>query len=158
MINIVKAEKKHLKELNELLYQVHDVHVNGRPDIFKKGVKKFTDEELIKLLEEKNKPIFIAVDKDTDEVLGHLFCIYQYIENNESLENRKVLFIDDLCVHEKARGKSIGKKLCEFSLELAKKEKFDAVTLNIWNFNEDAFRLYEKLGFKPLKTLMEIKL
>ena len=49
-IKIRRANKDDIDGLNILLYQVHGVHVNGRPDIFKKGEKKFSDEELKKLL------------------------------------------------------------------------------------------------------------
>ena len=43
-IKIRRANKDDIDGLNILLYQVHGVHVNGRPDIFKKGEKKFSDE------------------------------------------------------------------------------------------------------------------
>lgn len=35
------AEETDLDRINELLYQVHKVHSDLRPDLFKKGVKKY---------------------------------------------------------------------------------------------------------------------
>jgi hypothetical protein len=36
-----------LEAINKLLIQVLTVHHNGRPDLFKAGTKKYTDEELL---------------------------------------------------------------------------------------------------------------
>lgn len=158
MIKIKKAEVGDILGLNELLYQVHDVHAQGRPDIFKKGAKKYNEVELEEIIKNENTPIFVAIDENSNEVLGHMFCIFKEVKDHVSLENRKILFIDDLCVHEKARGQKIGQKFCDFALELCKKENCHSLTLDIWNFNEGALKFYERLGFKPLKTVMEMKI
>ena len=49
MKNIRRAIEKDVDDINELLYQVHKVHSDGRPDIFKEGCKKYTTKELKKL-------------------------------------------------------------------------------------------------------------
>lgn len=158
MIKIRKAEKKDVEGINNLLYQVHDVHAIGRPDIFKKGLKKFDDLELIEIIENEKYLIFVAVDEN-EKILGHIFCeIQETSENAKSLQKRKVLYVDDLCVDENVRGKNIGKKLYEYILSIAKDKSCNAVTLHIWNFNEKAMKFYEKIGFEPLKTLMEKKI
>jgi len=43
---IRRAEQKDMDGINNLLNQVLMVHHNGRPDLFKANVKKYTDEEL----------------------------------------------------------------------------------------------------------------
>lgn len=45
-MNIRLAQTKDIDKTNSLLCQVLDVHHNGRPDLFKGGVKKYTDAEL----------------------------------------------------------------------------------------------------------------
>ena len=40
-------------------------------------------------------------------------------------------------------------------INFAKENNFTSVTLDVWNFNESALKFYEKIGFLPLKTLME---
>ena len=40
---ICRAEEKDIPTINKLLYEVHKVHSDARPDIFKKGEKKYTD-------------------------------------------------------------------------------------------------------------------
>ena len=78
--------------------------------------------------------------------------------NNNILTDIKTLYIDDLCVDEKSRGKHIGSKLFEFVKEFAQNSGCYNVTLNVWSLNENALRFYEKCGMKPQKIGMEIML
>ena len=78
---IRRANINDLDAINSLLKQVLDVHHNGRPDIFKGGVKKYTDEELVELIKDDEKPIFVYEENGIVE--GYCFCIFQqYINNN----------------------------------------------------------------------------
>ena len=139
--------------MEELLLQVDMVHHNGRPDIFKIG-RKYSDDELKELLKDKQRPILVSVDKD-DEVMGYCFCIYQRHENNSVLTDIKTLYIDDLCVDEKCRGRHIGKELYEAAVNLAKDNGCYNLTLNVWSCNPSAMRFYEACGLVPQKIGME---
>ena len=141
--------------INRLLKQVLMVHHEGRPDLFKADVKKYTDEELAAIIKDDEKPIFVARDDD-GEVMGYAFCVYQQYVNNNILTDVKTLYIDDLCVDESLRGQHVGKKLYEYVLAFAKAEGFYNVTLNVWSCNEGAMRFYEKCGLKPQKVGMEV--
>ena len=48
-MNIRKAEKKDIPQIETLLFQVAKVHSDGRPDLFQSGQKKYTTEELEEL-------------------------------------------------------------------------------------------------------------
>ena len=151
---IRKAEARDIGRLDDLLYQVHLLHATGRPDIFRKGNKKYTDEELRAILADERTPVFVAVD-DADSVMGYAFCVYQEVAGDLSLMDRKTLYIDDLCVDEALRGRHIGQALYRYVLDVAQKNGCDAVTLNVWCLNEGAMRFYEKCGMTPLKVVME---
>ena len=157
MLKIRRAVEKDINRIEELLYQVHKVHSDERPDIFKEGMKKYTKEELEELIENDEKPIFVSIDKN-DRIVGYVFCIYQHTKGVQSLIDRKILFIDDFCVDSDERGKNIGGQMYQFIEEEAKKNECSSVILNVWNFNGGAMRFYEKLGFSALKTVMEKKL
>lgn len=150
---IRRAIEKDIPAINSLLSQVLEVHATGRSDIFKTGTKKFTDEELIELIHNDEKPIYVY--EENDEVLGYTFIEYDISKGSNSKQDRKSLFIEDFCVDEKHRRKGIASKLFEFCEELAVKENCDSVTLNVWNFNDDAIAFYERMGMSPLKTIME---
>ena len=153
-MNIRRATEQDIGGINALLYQVHRIHAEGRPDIFRLGNKKYNDDELRAIIADDNAPIFVATD-DAETVLGYAFCIYQEVKNNASLCDRKTVYIDDLCVDATLRGQHIGSALYDYVKEQAKSEGCVAVTLNVWCLNEGAMHFYEKLGMKPLKVVME---
>ncbi len=140
--------------LNRLLCQVLAVHHNGRPDLFKGNVKKYTDDQLKAILADDSKPIFVAVD-DTEYVLGYAFCVFQQHIGDNILTDVKTLYIDDLCVDENIRGQHIGSALYEHVLNFAKAQHCYNVTLNVWSLNEGAIKFYERCGMKPQKIGME---
>ena len=151
---IRRAKREDMAGINKLLNQVLMVHHNGRPDLFKANVKKYTDEELARIIIDDSKPIFVAVN-ETEEVLGYAFCMFQRYINNNILTDIKTLYIDDLCVDEERRGMHIGKKLYDFVVEFAKSEDCYNLTLNVWSCNQNAMKFYEKCGLVPQKVGME---
>ena len=154
-MQIRRAKETDIDALNKLLMQVLMVHHNGRPDLFKANVKKYTDEELLVLLGDDNAPIFVAVD-ETEEVLGYAFCKFiQHMKSN-ILTDIKSLYIDDLCVDEEKRGMQIGTALYEYVIAFAKDNNCYNVTLNVWSCNESARKFYEKCGMVPQKVGMEV--
>ena len=150
------AKEKDIPRIEDLLLQVCLVHYNGRPDIFKVG-RKYSADELKLLLKDENRPILVSVD-ESDEVLGYCFCIYQKHIENSVLTDIKTLYIDDLCVDEKLRGKHIGKELYEAAVKLAKDTGCYNLTLNVWSCNPSALRFYEAMGLVPQKICMELVL
>ena len=153
-MNIRRAVKSDMEGINKLLHQVLMVHHNGRPDLFKANVKKYTDEELALIIADDSKPIFVA-EGENNEVLGYAFCAFQQHINNNILTDIKTLYIDDLCVDEEKRGMHIGKLLYEYVVEFAKSQDCYNLTLNVWSCNESAMKFYEKCGLAPQKIGME---
>lgn len=156
-MQIRRADIKDADKINELLFQVAKIHANGRPDIFKTATKKYSDQELIEIINNDDSPIFVATD-EKDFCLGYAFCVFQKTKDSILLQDRKTLYIDDICVDENSRGKHIGKSLYDFVENFAKENGFDNITLNVWSFNENAYKFYEKCGMTPLKTTMEKRL
>ena len=112
---IRRANKGDIEAINSLLMQVLNVHHKGRPDIFKGGTKKYTNEELNGIIENDITPVFVY--EENNNIEGYCFCIFQQHINNNILTDIKTLYIDDLCVDENSRGKHIGTKLYEFVKE-----------------------------------------
>lgn len=152
---IRRAAEQDMKGINCLLKQVLMVHHNGRPDLFKEGGKKYTDEQLRDILQDALRPVFVAVD-EKEAVLGYAFCILQQHADDNILTDIKTLYIDDLCVDEGMRGQQIGKRIYQYVLKYAKQEACYNVTLNVWSCNEGAMRFYEACGLKPQKVGMEV--
>ena len=151
---IRRAEEKDIPKIGDLLSQVCLVHHNGRPDIFNVG-RKYSDDELKVLLKDESRPILVSVD-EKDDVLGYCFCIYQRHTDNSVLTDIKTLYIDDLCVDERLRGKHIGRDLYEAAVKLARDTNCYNLTLNVWSCNPSALRFYESMGLVPQKIGMEL--
>lgn len=151
--NIRRAIPADADTINKLLFQVLKVHSDARPDIFKAGTKKYSDKELLDIIDDDSRPIFVA-EKD-GAVLGYAFCVHQQFINNNNMTDIKTLYIDDLCVDESARNMHIGTVLYEFVLKYAEENGYYNVTLNVWADNVNAVKFYEKLGLRKQKIGME---
>ena len=143
-----------IPEIIALLKQVHKIHSDGRPDYFKAGGIKYTEDELSDLFRDKDRPVFVY-EGDSKKILGYIFCIVNTTEDSSSLNARRSLYIDDLCVDSDARHIGIGTQLYKYATEYAKKNGFNSITLRVWAFNKDAISFYEGLGMKAMHTTME---
>lgn len=151
-IIVRRATKQDIPAILELLKQVNKVHYDGRPDLFKLATK-YTEDELEAILNDDNTPVFVA-DKEGN-VLGHGFCVFQRPANTRLLTDILTLYIDDICVDEKARGENVGRAIYDHIIDFARKSGCYNVTLNVWNCNPGAMKFYEKLGLEPYKIGME---
>ena len=152
-IMIRRAAESDIPVIDKLLYQVHKIHSDIRPDLFNKGTKKYTDEELRSIIADELTPVFVA-EKD-GMVLGYAFCIHQQHINNNNLTDIRTLYIDDLCVDEASRGMHVGRALYDHVISYARENGYYNVTLNVWAGNDSAMRFYESVGLKVQKVGME---
>lgn len=156
-MRIRKAREKDIERINELLYQVCMIHHQGRPDLFKAGARKYSEQQLIDILNDEKTPVLAAVDDD-DRLLGYAFCVFKEVRNDNILTDNKSLYIDDLCVDERFRGKGIGGALYRAVKAFALEHGCDSLTLNVWSCNTAALAFYQQCGFTPQKTVMEEKI
>lgn len=114
--------------INELRKQVNDLHVEGKPDVFKPG---FCDElrDFINVIwNDPEQEIVVAV---ADEVICG-FGIIHHINKPENpfMKERDFLDIDEFCVDETYRRKGVATDLITFIKEYAK-EKVLKIQMNI---------------------------
>lgn len=150
---IRRARKSDIDEINRLLFQVHKVHSDIRQDLFIPGKKKYSSEELEKIIDDDSTPVFVYEDEGA--ICGYLFGIFTDTFKHDSLVDHRSLYIDDLCVDENKRSKGIGKALYSFIKDFAKKNGCYNITLNVWQGNDSSLAFYQKLGMKVQKTVME---
>lgn len=89
-----------------------------------------------------NAALFIAEDEE-GEPLGfvNLTTATDYYTNSTTAH------IADLVVAPRAGGQGVGTALVERAEEWARREGFALLTLNVFSANEQARRLYRRLGF-----------
>ena len=155
-MNIRPAESRDIPGMIELLYQVGEVHHVIRPDIFRSGAIKYTDDALEEILKDETKPIFVA--DENGFVAGYCFCQIRESCGSTVLTDRKELYIDDLCVDENRRGQHIGSLLYDYAVNYAKEIGCQFLTLNVWCGNDSAMKFYESAGLTKRSIMMETKL
>ena len=152
---IRRAEISDIPDILRLLTQVCNVHQEIRPDIFKRDGVKYTADDLTTLLADESRPVWCAVEDD--QFLGYCFCQWEFSPDGSVGFARKELYIDDLCVDEKTRGKGVASALFRHVSAVAKAEGANFITLNVWEGNS-ALQFYEKMGMKPRKVFMDLPL
>ena len=152
--DVRRAQTCDLDAIKLLLKQVLEIHHKGRPDIFRGGCRKYTDEELTGLISDDSCPIFVAVDNN-EKVVGYCFCVFKQQLDSHILTDIKTLYIDDLCVDENARSQGIGKLIFNYVKSFAKEQGCYNLTLNVWACNESALKFYQKMGLEVQKQEME---
>ena len=167
-----KAGKRDIQAIIELLHQVNMVHHVLRPDLFKPNTTKYDEQELETLIGDDSRPVFVfdaesprtnggmasARGQEESKILGHAFCLVTEVKDDKLLQDIKTLYIDDICVDEKARGKHVGKALYEYVRDYAQSIGCNNITLNVWDGNDAALNFYKNMGMKVQKTTMEIAL
>ena len=154
MNTVRRARESDIPAILDLLVQVDMVHHNGRPDLFKGPATKYNAEELKAILRNGETPVFVCTD-ETGRVTGHGFCQMQHAGGQLMVEHG-TLYIDDICVDEKARGQGAGRALFEAIKAYAAEKGCYNVTLNVWTCNPGAMAFYTRLGLVPYKTGMEM--
>jgi len=155
VMNFRKAQEKDAMKIAEMLVDIGALHHNGRPDIYKDNLQKYNEEDIKKILEDENLPVFVVTDEN-DNVAAYAFCIIKTVEETKALVGRKFLYIDDFCVDKNYRKMNVGTFLMEKVVEEAKEMSISSIELNVWEFNEGAVKFYEKCGFITQKREMEI--
>ena len=150
------AREEELDRVNELRKQVNDLHVTGKPEVFKKG---FPDElrDFIHVIYNDPEQEIIVADSD-GTICG--FAVLHHIVKGETpfMYERDFLDIDEFCVDAAFRRQGVASRMMAFIRSYAKEKGFHRLELNMWEFNEGALAFYEAAGFKTFRRYMEMML
>ena len=184
-ILIRMAERRDINGIMELLKYIARHHHEGRPDIFLDGGSKYNAAELEAILNDADRPIFVAVETgenaatsaagaetgvagaetgaartDTEaaagSVLGYCFCIVKRFSDHAVIKDYSSLYIDDFCVDPNKQKRGVGKLILNMAKEYAKQIGVYEIDLNVWEFNEGAIKFYERCGFVTQRRHMEL--
>ena len=95
--------------------------------------------------------IFLAAEEDS-AVIG--LCVVTIREPKAGLFV-KIAYMDDLVVDESRRGQGIARRLFLTAQQEAKARGAGRLDLMVWEFNQNALKLYESLGMKPQRYILE---
>ena len=150
------AREEDLDQVNLLRRQVNDLHVAGKPDVFKPG---FCDElrDYIHVIFADPAQRIVVAERD-GAVCG--FAVLHHIVRPENpfMFIRDFLDVDEFCVDENCRRQGIAGAMVTFVLNYAREQGFPRLELNMWEFNRGALAFYEAAGFRTYRRYMEINL
>lgn len=151
MIIRIISEKDY-EGIKKLVFQVHKLHLENRPDAFN-DVDPF-DKTYFDFIVNDEKTIALVSEKD-DDIIGFCLVTLRDPSENPILKVRNVAFVEDLCVDNQCRKMGIGKALMEEMERQCKARGADVIELTVWSFNGHAINFYENLGMLPRSITME---
>ena len=150
------ARKEELDRVNELRKQVNDLHVAGKPDVFKPGFSRELQDYLYVIWDDPEQDI--AVAELDGKIAG--FAVLHHIcrPENPFMNVRDFLDIDEFCVDAACRRRGVASAMIAFIRDYAWEKGFHRLELNMWEFNQDALAFYEAAGFRTFRRYMEMML
>ena len=125
-----------------LARQVHAMHVAWRPDIYEMPEQLYPEERFLAVIRERQ----LYVAKINTVVVGYALLKMRHYDW-PGVVKRKVMLIDELCVHESCRNQGIGKQMMNDAWALAKAFRCTDLQLGVYPQNDDAVGFYQKCGF-----------
>ena len=149
-MNVRKAKLDDIENnLGDIFIDGFKFHLNGRPDIFDNNkTEEQLKNELKTTIDSDN---IVLVAEEDGNIKGYIIC---QIKNKQS----KTMWIDQLVVDKKARGKGIAKLLINEVNDISIKEECERIEFCCWNFNVNANEMYKHLGFEEQRTVFERRL
>ena len=150
MIELATAnDRPHVERLAK---QVHQMHVDWRPDLFLMPEELFPEERFSELV--KNRELYVA--KMGGAVVG--YCLLKMRPSNDiGRVPRKVMVIDQLCVDEEFRNHGIGTQMVTEIRALARAFRCTDLQLGVYPQNDAAVSFYQKCGFMIRSIDMQCK-
>ena len=138
--------------INALAREVHAMHVQWRPDLYRMSEELYSVERFSESV--RNRELYAA--KLGDEVAGYVLVRIRSIEI-PGLMPRKVMLIDEFCVAEQARNQGIGTQMMAEVRALAKAFGCTDLQLGVYPQNDAAVAFYQKCGFQIQSITMQRK-
>ena len=147
------ANVKDRAEVNRLARQIHQLHVDWRPDIYQMPEELFSEEQFQELIGTRQ----MYVGKLNGIVVGYaILKIREY--NWPAVVYRRVMVLDQLCVEETLRGHGLGTAMMEDIRALAKAFGCTDMQLGVYPQNDAAVSFYQKCGFMIRSINMQRKI
>ena len=153
METIRPMEPRDFAAVAALYEQVHQLHVQNRPDMYR-GTYDLTRGEFDAMRLEPGQLALVA-EADGRAVA---LCAATVKETADSpiLVHNRIVYIDVLCVEAAYRRQGIARRLWQALLEAARAQDIHRVELKVWQFNEAALAFYRSLGMRAKYTAMEM--
>ena len=148
------ARREDLDAVNVLRREVNDLHVAGKPEVFKPGFSDELREYVYVSWDDPQKDIVVA--EESGAICGFAVLSHIVRPENPFMYQRDFLDIDEFCVASAYRRRGVAAAMVAFIRGTAKERGIRRIELNMWEFNQDALAFYEAVGFTTFRRYMEM--
>lgn len=148
-------EEQDMIEARKLLLEVHQLHYENRPDIYK-DITEITLEYFSNLCREENT--FTKVADEDGEIIGLCMGTLRKSPQNPIVRTRTTVLLDAIAVRQDYRGKGLGKRLYIVAQSYAREHGAESMELMAWAFNQSAINFYQHMGMTVRSVTYEQRL
>ena len=151
-LTIRMAGPDELERIGRLKEQIHQLHVDGRPDLFapiadQSAFREYSQEKGIQLL----------LAELNGEAVGYALITLVDRPANPHMRAQRFMHVEEFCVDEACRHQKVGSALMDAVRQQASAQGCQRVVLDVWAFNEGAKQFYEAAGLHTYRYFMEMK-
>ncbi len=145
LMEIVKAEEKHIPEIIDLWEEFSKFHEPFDPRFpMVDNVLTGYEENIRSLVAAEDTRILAALDKG--RVVG--YAVVQIRKSSPAWKREKYGYVEEMAVTASSRRKGIGGKLLQEILNWFKAENIDMIELSVASKNRIGYSFWEKHGFR----------
>ena len=150
---IRQATQADYSDLCALFAEADTYHSQAAPHVFRpaSGPAR-TPEYIADILANENSRLFVA--ESEGQVMGLVQVDLREAPDHPIMTPRRYAKVDSLIVGKEFRRSGIGQSLMKRVHQWACERGVHEVELNVWEFNQGAIALYEKLGYKTAARRM----
>ncbi|WP_346873812.1 GNAT family N-acetyltransferase [Clostridium sp. UBA5988] len=157
-LHVREAIRSDYIEINNLVKEVHNLHVENRPDVYVNTDTPLIKEDFYELLSTSDTKVFVVEDLNNKELVAYSIVKIMAHRSIQILRPMTLAYIDDFCVKASKQKNGIGRLLFDYVVSYAKSEGALSLQLIVWEFNKDAIKFYESLGMTVRNRRMELNL
>lgn len=150
---IRNMRKSDYAAIDALLLQIHQVDVDGRPEMFSPIEQYMSKDSYDSLVANKNVISILAQERG--EIIG---CCFVSMLERSGMAHMKSAYIDLLVVDEKHRRKGVGRTIFQEVQKRAQRVGAKRIDLMVWSHNPVAESAYRAYGMTPQRTVYELKI
>lgn len=122
---------------------------NWSPEKAEELAKQTMEKLLPEGINTKTHHLYSIYDKESNKRIGII-----WFKINENGSSNQQMFLYDILINEKYRGKGFGTQTMEKLEEKAKELKCNKILLHVFGHNNPAISLYKKMGYKITNLMM----
>lgn len=148
-MQILKAGAAHLNIIVALNRAVQELHVEHEPRFFRPFDGAAVTEYFRRATNDSAVTVLLAVDGE--KVLGYVLLRVQERVENAFSPPRRFVELEHVAADPASRKRGVASALVDEAFSVAQSLGLGDLELSVWDFNNDARRLFQKMGFTPCR-------